>query len=142
MRSVCLDCGPLEAPTAATIDEIARLQLAARRRGFRLELRAEIAREPRQPIPGPNHHPKTFSRPSSHMSYGGMDWVASSRMSDVRAARSYRSNAATYLSSIARSDSVSAGRGSALLTLLWASVPRARWSALVTDATDVSSSSA
>ena len=38
MRSVCLDCGPLEAPTAATIDEIAGLQLAARRRGFRLEL--------------------------------------------------------------------------------------------------------
>ncbi len=38
MRSVCLDCGPLEAPTAATIDEIARLQLAARRGGCRLEL--------------------------------------------------------------------------------------------------------
>jgi hypothetical protein len=38
MRSVCLDCGHLEAPTAATIDEIARLQLAARRGGCRLEL--------------------------------------------------------------------------------------------------------
>src|SRR6266576_4467592 len=38
MRSVCLDCGPLKAPTAATIDEIARLQLAARRGGCRLEL--------------------------------------------------------------------------------------------------------
>jgi hypothetical protein len=38
MRSVCLDCGPLEAPTAATIDEIARLQLAAQRRGCELEL--------------------------------------------------------------------------------------------------------
>ena len=38
MRSVCLDCGPLEAPTAATIDEIARLHLAARRRGCELEL--------------------------------------------------------------------------------------------------------
>lgn len=38
MRSVCLDCGHLEAPTAATIDEIARLQLAARRRGCQLEL--------------------------------------------------------------------------------------------------------
>ena len=29
MRTVCLDCGPLKRPTAATIDEIARLQLAA-----------------------------------------------------------------------------------------------------------------
>ena len=38
MRSVCLDCGQLKAPTAATIDEIARFQLAARRRGCRLEL--------------------------------------------------------------------------------------------------------
>ena len=38
MRSVCLDCGPFEAPTAATIDQIARLQLAARRRGCELEL--------------------------------------------------------------------------------------------------------
>ena len=38
MRSVCLDCGPLKEPTAATIDEIARLQLAARRRGCKLEL--------------------------------------------------------------------------------------------------------
>ena len=38
MRSVCLDCRPLKEPTAATIDEIARLQLAARRRGCKLEL--------------------------------------------------------------------------------------------------------
>ena len=38
MRSVCLDCGHLEATTAATIDEIARLQLTARRRGCQLEL--------------------------------------------------------------------------------------------------------
>lgn len=38
MRSVCLDCGHIEAPTATTIDEIARLQLAARRRGCQLEL--------------------------------------------------------------------------------------------------------
>ena len=38
MRSVCLDCGPLMEPTAATIDGIARLQLAARRRGCKLEL--------------------------------------------------------------------------------------------------------
>lgn len=38
MTSVCLDCGPLETPTAATIDEIARLQLTARRRGCELEL--------------------------------------------------------------------------------------------------------
>jgi hypothetical protein len=38
MRSVCLDCGPLKEPTAATIDEIARLQLAALRRGCKLEL--------------------------------------------------------------------------------------------------------
>jgi hypothetical protein len=38
MRSVCLDCGPLGAPTAATIDQIARLKLAARRCGCELEL--------------------------------------------------------------------------------------------------------
>jgi len=38
MRSVCLDCAPLRVPTATTIDEIARLHLAARRRGCKLEL--------------------------------------------------------------------------------------------------------
>ena len=39
MRSVCLDCGPCKAPTAGTIDQIARLQLAALRCGCELELR-------------------------------------------------------------------------------------------------------
>jgi len=34
-----LDCGPLTAPTAATIEQIARLQLAARRQGCSLELK-------------------------------------------------------------------------------------------------------
>ena len=34
-----LDCGPLTAPTAATIDQIARLELAARRQGCALELK-------------------------------------------------------------------------------------------------------
>jgi hypothetical protein len=38
MRSVCLDCGPLDAPTAVTIDQLARLQLAMRRYGCELEL--------------------------------------------------------------------------------------------------------
>lgn len=38
MRSVCLDCGPFKTPTAATIDEIARLQLAARRHGCEVKL--------------------------------------------------------------------------------------------------------
>ena len=38
MRSVCLDCGPVKAPTATTIDHIARLQLEARRCGCELEL--------------------------------------------------------------------------------------------------------
>jgi hypothetical protein len=38
MRSVCLDCGPLEAPTAATIDQLARLELVVRRCGCKLEL--------------------------------------------------------------------------------------------------------
>ena len=38
MRTVCLDCGGLEAPSVATIDQIARLQLAARRNGSHLEL--------------------------------------------------------------------------------------------------------
>ncbi len=41
MKSACLvlDCGPLQRPTFATIDQIARLQVAVRRRGCRLELR-------------------------------------------------------------------------------------------------------
>jgi hypothetical protein len=39
MRSVCLDCGQFEHPTAATVDQIARLELAARRCGCELELR-------------------------------------------------------------------------------------------------------
>jgi hypothetical protein len=38
MRSVCLDCGPVKAPTATTIDQIARLQLSARRCGCDLQL--------------------------------------------------------------------------------------------------------
>jgi hypothetical protein len=38
MRSVCLDCASIEAPTAATINLIARLQLAMRRCGYELEL--------------------------------------------------------------------------------------------------------
>jgi hypothetical protein len=40
MRSakIIVDCGRLSEPTAATIDQIARLKLAARRRGSELEL--------------------------------------------------------------------------------------------------------
>ena len=38
MRSVCLDCASLEAPTAVTINLIARLHLAMRRCGYELEL--------------------------------------------------------------------------------------------------------
>jgi hypothetical protein len=36
---ISLECGPLVAPTAATIDQIARLKLAARRQGCALELK-------------------------------------------------------------------------------------------------------
>jgi hypothetical protein len=39
MRSVCLDCRQVKAATATTIDQIARLQLAALRCGCELELR-------------------------------------------------------------------------------------------------------
>ena len=39
MRSVCLDCGPFTKPTAATVDQIARVHLAMRRCGCELELR-------------------------------------------------------------------------------------------------------
>ncbi len=41
MRSVriVLDCGRLKEPTAATIDQMARVQLAARRCGCELELK-------------------------------------------------------------------------------------------------------
>lgn len=38
MRTVILDCGTCEEPTAATIDAIARLKLATRRSGCRLQL--------------------------------------------------------------------------------------------------------
>ena len=38
MRTVFLDCGRLRRPTAATIDQLARLELAARRSGCELEL--------------------------------------------------------------------------------------------------------
>ena len=54
-----------------------------------------ITREPWQPIPGPNHHVRMSSRPLSHMSYGGIDCVASSWMSEVSASMSYCSNAWT-----------------------------------------------
>ena len=36
-------------------------------------------------MPGPNHQRKMSSRPLSQRSYGGIDWVASSWMSDVSA---------------------------------------------------------
>jgi hypothetical protein len=39
MRSVCLDCGQFGQSTAATVDQIARLELVARRCGCELELR-------------------------------------------------------------------------------------------------------
>jgi hypothetical protein len=41
MRSVkiALDCGSIAEPTLSTIDQVARLQLAARRCGCKLELR-------------------------------------------------------------------------------------------------------
>lgn len=38
MRSVCLDCASLDAPTAVTINLIARLHLAMQRCGYELEL--------------------------------------------------------------------------------------------------------
>ena len=41
-----------------------------------------------EPMPGPNHQRKMSSRPESHRSYGGIDCVASSRMSDVSASMS------------------------------------------------------
>ena len=51
--------------------------------------------EPRQPIPGPRHHETMSSWVCSHISYGGIDQVASSRRSDVSDSMSYRSNAST-----------------------------------------------
>jgi hypothetical protein len=39
MRSVCLDCGQFGQPTAATVDQIARIHLAMRRCGCSLELK-------------------------------------------------------------------------------------------------------
>ena len=40
IRAFVLDCGPLDKPDCATIDRIARLQLAARRCGCELRLRS------------------------------------------------------------------------------------------------------
>jgi len=39
MRTAFLDCGRLQEPTAATVDQIARIKLDARRCGCDLELR-------------------------------------------------------------------------------------------------------
>ena len=47
-----------------------------------------MTREPRQPAPGPTHQRRMFSRPLSHNSYGGIDCVASSWMSEVSASMS------------------------------------------------------
>jgi anti-anti-sigma regulatory factor len=38
MRSVCLDCAQIDVPTAVTIGQLARLQLAMRRCGCELEI--------------------------------------------------------------------------------------------------------
>ena len=48
----------------------------------------EDRREPRQPAPGPTHQVRMSSRPLSHRSYGGIDCVASSWISDVSASMS------------------------------------------------------
>src|SRR5436190_638611 len=95
---ITLDCALALEPDAATIECMARLQIAALERGGDLSienaspaLRGLIAastREPLQPMPGPNHQVMMSSRPLSHMSYGGIDWVASSRMRAVSADRS------------------------------------------------------
>jgi hypothetical protein len=45
-------------------------------------------REALQPIPGPNHHANTSSRPRSQRSKGGIDCVASSWISAVSASMS------------------------------------------------------
>ena len=47
-----------------------------------------MTREFLQPMPGPHHHSKMSSRPRSHMSKGGIDWVASSRIRDASASMS------------------------------------------------------
>jgi hypothetical protein len=39
--------------------------------------------EPRHPIPGPRHHARMSSCVCSHISYGGIDQVASSRRREV-----------------------------------------------------------
>ena len=44
--------------------------------------------EPRQVMPGPNHHVRISSRPCNQRSYGGIDCRASSWISVVRASRS------------------------------------------------------
>ena len=49
---------------------------------------AGITREPRQPAPLPTHQLRMSSRPRSQSSYGGIDCVASSWMSDVSASMS------------------------------------------------------
>ena len=47
-----------------------------------------MTREPRHSAPGPTHHAKMSSRPLSHRSYGGIDWVASSWIRAVSASMS------------------------------------------------------
>lgn len=47
-----------------------------------------MTRDPRQPAPGPTHQRSTSSRPFSHRSYGGIDCVASSWISETSASMS------------------------------------------------------
>ncbi len=93
-------------------------------------------------MPGPNHHARMSSRPASQRSYGGIDCVASSGSAQsARRCRSARRRRRSGPAARGR-PRPSGGAGSPTLTLLASSVARARCSALLTEATLVSSSSA
>ena len=82
------------------------------------------------------------SRPASQRSNGGIDCVASSWISAVNAPMSYASNAVNVALEELGVRRVHGGRGCRRPASLASSVARARWSALLTDATLVSRSSA
>ena len=93
-------------------------------------------------MPGPNHQVRMSSRPRSHRSNGGIDCVASSWISDGErvdvVALERLDVAREQLARRPRRAAARSSRG----TSSRSSVARARWSALLTEATLVSSSSA
>src|ERR687893_23878 len=101
--------------------------------------RTGTQRDPRQSLPGPVNQRTISCGPWTHRVYGGMLSTASSCSRPTSVSMSYRSNASRYL---ARSSWSMLSAGVlpvfSIVGALVPSVARARCSALLTDATEVS----